>query len=143
VRGFDSIIFYWIFFSHGKQILTSFLSHFRSIDFTSGHLQQLKNSNIIPAVAPGSTTSNLTMVKPGECYFKREDGQTSFHSKLFTFIDFGTRANNFLVACGVRSAPTTDEVARMLVADPHGFYKLTGGAERYGFSSFFLCLTPF
>jgi hypothetical protein len=69
-------------------------------------------------------------VKPGECYFKRDDGQSHFHSKLFTFIDFGIRANNFLSACGVRNAPTTDEVARTLVADPQGFYSLTGGAER-------------
>jgi hypothetical protein len=98
------------------------------LDFGSNALQQLKLSNIIPAQTPRS--KDLTMVKPGECYFKREDGQASFHSKLFTFVDFGTRANNFLAACGVRNAPTTDEVVRMLIADPHGFYSLAGGADR-------------
>jgi Protein of unknown function (DUF3684) len=72
------------------------------------------------------------MVKPGECYFKKDDPETNFHSKLFTFVDFGSRANNFLAACGVRNAPTTEEVAKMLVADPNGFYALAGGPERYG-----------
>lgn len=70
-------------------------------------------------------------MKPAECYFKRDDGQSHFHSKLFTFVDFGARANNFLAACGVRSAPTTEEVAKILTNNPTGFYSLAGGAERY------------
>jgi hypothetical protein len=101
---------------------------YSSIDFTSNNLQQLKLSNIIPAETPRS--NGTVMVKPGECYFKKDDPETNFHSKLFTFVDFGPRANNFLAACGVRNAPTTEEVAKMLVADPNGFYALAGGAER-------------
>ncbi|KAG8813685.1 hypothetical protein FRC17_001463 [Serendipita sp. 399] len=97
-------------------------------DFTANNLQQLKAAKIIPAETPRST--GLTLVKPGECYFKG-DGQATFHSKLFIFIDFGSRANTFLSACGVRNAPTTEEVALMLIADPAGFYSLAGGAERF------------
>lgn len=70
------------------------------------------------------------MVRPGECYFIQDKEQSHFHSKLFTFVDFGNRANNFLAACGVRNAPTTDEVAKMLIENPKGFYELAGGPER-------------
>ncbi|CAG7850452.1 SubName: Full=Uncharacterized protein {ECO:0000313/EMBL:CCA72144.1} [Serendipita indica DSM 11827] len=98
-------------------------------DFTPSDLSTLRDSPIIPAKTPTST--GITMVRPSECYFKKEDGQANLHSKLFTFIDFGVRANNFLAACGVRNAPTTDEVARMLVANPVGFYQLAGSAERF------------
>lgn len=96
-------------------------------EFPSDNLDQLRMSNIIPAQTPRST--GFTMIKPAECYFKCDNGQSHFHSNLFTFIDFGRRANNFLAACGVRNAPTADDVARTLIADPDGFYSLAGGAE--------------
>lgn len=69
------------------------------------------------------------MVRPSDCYFQ-SNNQADFHSKLFIFVDFGPKANNFLLACGVRHAPTVDEVAKILVANPKRFYDLVGGAER-------------
>ena len=70
------------------------------------------------------------MVRPSECYFRKDDEQTNFYSKLFTFVDFGVRGKGFLSACGVRTAPTTEDVARRLVDDPDVFYKLAGGEEK-------------
>ena len=103
------------------------------VDWAKGDRIDLNNSDWTPLsnspIIPTRTSSGITMVWPSKCYFKKDDGRTKFHSKLFTFVDFGVRANEFLSACGVRNAPTTDEVAKKLVDDPDGFFRLAGGAD--------------
>ncbi|KAG8814868.1 hypothetical protein FRC17_000941 [Serendipita sp. 399] len=97
-------------------------------DFDPVSLQQLKDSKIIPAERTGST--GVTLMKPSECFFK-SNVSANFRSKLFTFVDFGARANTFLTACGVRTSPTAEDVALMLIADPKRFYELAGDAEKF------------
>jgi hypothetical protein len=55
------------------------------------------------------------------------DSKGRFHSKLFTFVDFGALANAFLSACGTKHEPSVEEVAQILLADPYKFYELAGG----------------
>ncbi|KAG8800465.1 hypothetical protein FRC16_002827, partial [Serendipita sp. 398] len=100
------------------EYLTNFLG-----DFDPGSLLQLKVSKIIP-------TASSKLVKPCECYFKSEV-QANLRSKLFTFVDFGARANTFLRTCGVRNAPTPEDLALTLIADPDEFYGLAGGPEGF------------
>ena len=83
-------------------------------------------TNIIRiSMQPTSETS--TLIKPADCYIGHSS--TQFHSALFTFVDFGTHANAFLRACGVKNEPTIQEIAQMLVRDPQEFYRLAGGPE--------------
>jgi hypothetical protein len=64
-------------------------------------------------------------VKPTECYVgKGEDN--SMRSKLFTWVDYGTKAHSFLMACGVRPEPTPQQIVDMLLASPQSFLKLAG-----------------
>lgn len=102
-------------------------AHHMHIAFTQPQLSQLSRTLLIPAQLPGSST--IRMVRPIECYFESSN-KADFHSKLFIFVDFGPKANNFLAACGVRHAPTIDEVVKILVAGPKKFYDLVGGPER-------------
>ncbi|KAF8581823.1 hypothetical protein K439DRAFT_1513339 [Ramaria rubella] len=105
----------------------------RLSDFTSSELSRLESVSFIPVIASSPLKDSLASIRmrtPRNCYISRETN-TGFHSQLFTFIDFGSRANGFLFACGVRSEPTVDEFAQILVADPKNFYKLAGGYDRF------------
>lgn len=105
-------------------------------DFSSSELQRLSCSAFIPVLSPPSlldTSQSPSPIfkTPQQCYLARDSKDaTGFHSRLFTFVDFGARANNFLVACGVRSEPTVDELAKILIANPRNFYELAGGFDR-------------
>lgn len=75
------------------------------------------------------------MMPPSQCYLR---GQTEaqLHSKLFTFVDFGTRANQFLSACGSKQEPSVEEVAKIILDDPRKFYELADGRDKC------VCLRP-
>jgi Protein of unknown function (DUF3684) len=105
-------------------------------DFTHAEIRRLSSTTFIPVVssttsdAKASSHSEVRLLAPNKCYLGR-GSSTAFHSKLFTFIDLGPRANNFLMTCGVRNEPTVDELAQMLVADPGSFYRLADSYNRY------------
>jgi Protein of unknown function (DUF3684) len=105
-------------------------------DFNHSEIQRLSSVAFIPVISSpaqkGTPSSNLSLrfLAPNKCYLGRHSS-TSFHSQLFTFVDFGPRANNFLVSCGVRNEPTVDELAQILVADPRNFFDQAGGYDRY------------
>lgn len=105
-------------------------------DFTPSDLEHLSKVEFIPIVQSTSINRkaihpqpDLVLFSPSRCYLKKES-DTGFHSHLFTFIDFGTRANGFLMACGVRPEPTVEELAQILVSDPRYFFKLAGDTEQ-------------
>ncbi|KAF8513724.1 hypothetical protein BU17DRAFT_95084 [Hysterangium stoloniferum] len=111
----------------------------RLSDFSTRDLQYLSNLDFIPTTSRASHNKEkerreqvppITMLAPNKCYLSKESS-TGFHSQLFTFVDFGSRANSFLMACGVRTEPTVDELAQILVADPRKFYDLSGGYDRF------------
>ncbi|GJJ14590.1 hypothetical protein Clacol_008856 [Clathrus columnatus] len=122
----------------------------RLSDFSTAHLQYLSTLDFIPVTnlkvlfTEGSKPAveelhsricAITFVAPNKCYLSKdknsEGGNQGFRSQLFTFVDFGQRANAFLTACGVRQEPSVDELAQMLVANPRKFYELAGGYDRF------------
>jgi hypothetical protein len=95
------------------------------IDFSSQELQKLSQLPIIPIPSEGESSGfSFRWLPPIHCYFGG-DAQDKFHSKLFVFINFGTRANAFLSACGTKREPSVEEVVVTLLDDPHKFYSLT------------------
>ncbi|KAG8886946.1 hypothetical protein FRB99_004337, partial [Tulasnella sp. 403] len=102
----------------------------RIADFTGDQFHLLQGQAIVPAQPPG-LKDGWSMCKPGECFFKNERTTSDMHAKLFTFVDYGDRANNFLRACGVRNEPGVQEVAGMMVKDPKRFLELAGGTGGY------------
>ncbi|KAG9003819.1 hypothetical protein FRB94_008497 [Tulasnella sp. JGI-2019a] len=110
----------------------------RIADFTSEELIQLRGMPIIPSTSASSgapttaTPRRVTMCKPGECFFRNERStSTVVHSNLFTFVDFGSKANVFLRACGVKNEPSVPEIAAILLKDPKRFLELAGGPRGY------------
>ena len=81
-----------------------------------------------------SASGAMRHLPPIQCYFKG-DSKAQFHSKLFTFVDFGPTANTFLSACGVKHEPSVEEIAKILLDNPRQFYELAEGREQ--------CVSPF
>lgn len=80
----------------------------------------------------------IEWVRPAECYFARQstqgqasviEGERGVMEALFLFIDFGTKANVFLRACGVRDEPSPLDIARMMAKDPIKVLESAGGKE--------------
>lgn len=95
-------------------------------DFTTHELQRLSQLPIVPTQSDADKNSPLRWLPPTQCYFAGET-KDSFRSKLFVFVNFGSPANGFLSACGTKHEPSVEEVALMLLADPHKFYTFSGG----------------
>lgn len=103
----------------------------RIADFSQEQFGQLQNMPIIPATPPSFAKKDakrqFIMMRPRECFFRGAGQRDGVHSKLFTFVDFGNKANNFLRACGVKNEPNIQEIADLLVQDPKRFLELAGG----------------
>lgn len=93
----------------------------------------------VPRIREGSQTAGARYLPPNQCYFAG-DAREQFHSKLFSFIDFGPRAKAFLSACGTKNEPSVEEVARILLDNPQQFLQLADGREKYGFNGSIIVL---
>jgi hypothetical protein len=106
--------------------------HFRYADFSSADLTRLSQLSMVPTKTnshDGEGNSIFHWLPPNQCFFGGVS-RARFHSKLFTFVDFGTLANGFLSACGTKHEPSVEEVAQILLSDPHRFYELAGGPNK-------------
>ena len=100
------------------------------VDFKSVELQRLATVAFVPVKSEKGAAGPLVRhLPPSQCYLAGQ-GDTSFHSKLFVFVDFGAGANSFLTACGTRSQPSVEEVAKILLTSPQQFYELAQGPAK-------------
>lgn len=96
-------------------------------DFRPSDLERLSSVSFVPIAGEKDADSPITKwLPPSNCYLRGETKE-SFHSKLFTFVDFGPSANAFLSACGTRNQPSVEEIARILLDDPCHFFELSAG----------------
>ncbi|GAA5986839.1 hypothetical protein JCM11641_007813 [Rhodosporidiobolus odoratus] len=99
--------------------------------FSSSDIEALRWASFIPVRKPAATT--YEPLPPVNLYFSTADTSLPAGLKsLFTTLpDFGPAARPFLVAVGVKEAPSTVEIATMLIGDPAKFYDLAGASDRY------------
>ena len=84
---------------------------------------------IVPTPNEFSKSAGPRLLPPSQCYFKGESSDR-LHSKLFAFVDFGTSANSFLKACGMKGGPSVEDITRVLLKDPQGFFELAEGRDK-------------
>jgi len=66
------------------------------------------------------------MMLPQECFLSSSQYPDDHHyRRIFTFIDFGKHANNFLKACGVKTKPECSDVVNILLKNPSDFLEKT------------------
>ncbi|KAH6901437.1 hypothetical protein BKA70DRAFT_1309603 [Coprinopsis sp. MPI-PUGE-AT-0042] len=101
----------------------------RTPDFTDDHRRTLSAVPFIPVNSARTGEHASNHLPPSRCFL----GSSSHpvYSQVFTFVDFGLKANPFLAFCGVKEGPTTDEIADALAKHPGRFYKLCRGADGY------------
>jgi hypothetical protein len=97
-------------------------------DFSAAQLTKLSKTPIVPISDTGKG-GGVRHLPPSQCYFGGDLG-ARFHSKLFVFVDFGKQANGFLSACGTKHEPSVEEIALILLANPHKFYDLANGRDK-------------
>jgi hypothetical protein len=76
---------------------------------------------------------------PSEVYFIADEGAglatdkqaSAMYRALFTYIDFGPKANTFLRSIGVQPEPTIAEVAKLLVKNPQRVLNQAGTSAIY------------
>lgn len=100
-------------------------------EFSQTELRKLSETPFVPVKSTGGKDV-IQRLPPIQCYFSGTGG-AELHSKLFSFVDFGSRANVFLAACGTRQEPSVEEIAQILLANPRQFYELANGRENYLF----------
>ncbi|KAN0125288.1 Protein of unknown function (DUF3684) domain containing protein [Lactarius tabidus] len=100
-------------------------------EFSSTELRKLSETPFVPVKSTG-VKGVIQRLPPIQCYFSGTGG-AELHSKFFSFVDFGSRANAFLAACGTRQEPSVEEIAQILLANPRQFYELANGRENYLF----------
>jgi len=94
-----------------------------------GDLQKIAKIPIVP-VASTDGSHSVRMVPPRECLL----GGSQFpddhlHHRIFAFVDFGERANEFLKACGVKAKPDCSDIVNILIKDPYDFLGKTNTDE--------------
>lgn len=48
----------------------------------------------------------------------------SVYQRVFLYVDYGTTANSFLEACGVKRQPSIEQLAGLIVGNPEKFLGL-------------------
>ena len=115
-RMFDLFLF--------ESILT--FSHYL-VDFSPAELRELLDTPFVPVKSTGDT-GIIKRLQPNRCFLGPANSE--LYSKLFAFVDFGSRANAFLGACGARQEPSFEDFAQLLLAEPRRIYKLANSREK-------------
>lgn len=100
----------------------------RISDFTDGQWKLLRTTKFVPIPKMKNGKAVTVWEEPNTLYLGSAHNST--YGDYFTYVDFGSRANNFLRSCGAKEEPTPHEIARSLVASPRHFLD-TMGQEKF------------
>jgi hypothetical protein len=102
------------------------LSHYL-VEVSLGFLQKLSETPFVPVESTGYK-GDIKRLQPRQCFLGKQ--RSELHSKLFAFVNFGTRGNKFLECCDTKQEPSIEDVARILLSDPRRAYELADGREK-------------
>jgi hypothetical protein len=97
------------------------------IGLSAGCLDKLSETPFVPVESTGYK-GNIKRLQPRWCFLGKQ--RSELHSKLFAFVNFGARANEFLKHCHTSEEPSTEDMAQVLLADPWRVYELANGRQK-------------
>jgi hypothetical protein len=106
-----------------------FFSHY-FVEFSLDHLRKLSETPFVPVEFTGYK-GGKKILQPKLCFLGKP--RSELHSKLFAFVNFGTRANEFLRYCYTGDEPSAEDIAQaaqVMLADPRRVYELTNGQNK-------------
>ena len=111
------------FGSFQRQMLNST----RRSGFSQLQLELLSQMPIVP-IRLRSEARIYVGCLPNDAFLLGMHGNNSIPNSSL-FVDFGSRANTFLTTCGTKREPSVDDLAQVLLDDPHKFYELAKRPE--------------
>ncbi|KAF9218548.1 hypothetical protein BS17DRAFT_791170 [Gyrodon lividus] len=93
-------------------------------------LATLSDAKIVPvthiplATSPDGTnpeSADLLTVAPNKCFYGRPDPAKGHHRALFTYVDYGQKANEFLKTCGAKPNPSCLDIIQTMIENPQGY----------------------
>jgi hypothetical protein len=97
------------------------------VGLSVGYLEKLSKTPFVPVESTGYK-GDIKRLQPRRCFLGKQ--RSELHSKLFAFVNFGTRANEFLKCCHTSEEPSAEDIAQVLLADPWRVYKLANGRKK-------------
>jgi hypothetical protein len=108
-------------------LLGSYLLSHYVVELSIGYLQRLSETPFVPVESTGYK-GDIKRLQPKRCFLGKQ--RSGLYSKLFAFVNFGTRANEFLKRCHTSEEPSAEDVAQVLLADPWRVYELANGRKK-------------
>ena len=101
-------------------------------EISSQTLKTLGVSTIVPISAiissrPSSNSTQPRLQAPSLCFI----GDNGTFGEIFDFVDFGSEANSFLLACGSKHAPSEKEIAALIAREPARILGTLQSPEKY------------
>jgi len=98
--------------------------------FSAGEFDKIADLKIVP-ISRHPEQQEPGHVSPRECFLKSDSyPEDHFYQKLFTFVDFGKNANDFLKACGVKERPECIDILKALLKCPQTFLDTAKDPEK-------------
>lgn len=104
------------------------------IDFYRDPAKSLTKLSNIPFIRVRDTRNpaaiNTILCRPNEIFFRPQDDSStssnlySVYQRVFLYVDYGSVANAFMEACGVKRQPSIEQLAGLMVGDPAKFLRL-------------------
>jgi Protein of unknown function (DUF3684) len=111
-----------LFYLLGSDFFSNYL-----VGLSLSYLQKLSEMPFVPVESTGYQ-GDIKRLQPRRCFLGKQ--RSELHSKLFAFVNFGSRANEFLKSCYVGEEPSAEDIAQVLLADPWRVYELANGREK-------------
>ncbi|KFY33555.1 hypothetical protein V494_07516 [Pseudogymnoascus sp. VKM F-4513 (FW-928)] len=117
-----------------RTLFVYFSTRIGESEFTR-HAAKLGDAHIVP-VAPKNRRNSAFPEKQAErakhlaprmCFI----GQSETYGDIFDFVDFGSDANRFLLACGSSHEPSRSHIATMLASEPARVLGIVQSPEKY------------
>ncbi|KFX86961.1 hypothetical protein V490_08690 [Pseudogymnoascus sp. VKM F-3557] len=120
--------------SEARVLFVYFSTRIGETEFTR-HATKLGDAHIVPAepknkrnsAFPEKRAEGPRFLAPRMCFI----GQSETYGDIFDFVDFGSEANRFLLACGSSHEPSRNHIATMLATEPARVLGIVQSPEKY------------
>ncbi|MCJ1285547.1 hypothetical protein MMC26_004888 [Xylographa opegraphella] len=110
------------------EVFSYFASRLNEINGRS--LEILTQGSFVPATPkPPSSKESNRFLPPRLCFLGA--GNDNKYSGIFDYVDFGSTANSFLLRCGSKHEPNTQELAQLVVREPARVFTVLDSPDRY------------
>ncbi|MCJ1385120.1 hypothetical protein MMC17_008239 [Xylographa soralifera] len=110
------------------EVFSYFASRLNELNGRS--LDILTQASFVPVTTKSSSSKGSNRFLPPRLCFLGA-GNDDKYSEIFDYVDFGSTANSFLLRCGSKHEPSTQELAQLVVREPARVFTVFESPDRY------------